>query len=242
MGAQSTVRRSPSGAMRQTGTLMPPCPVDGCPVGGCIPTIPAFASHRSLRCGRNAQLTFVNHHARPVNRPLPRSARRNRSHLPLRRLIQVGTSPRLTYVNRRKSLYTGRTSHRPQKMLRTASHSPWKTAPAMWLRYSCHRPERPVLGHFPKGKSCPNRVNQPLPRSARNNCSDPPLFRRFQVQNVPRLPKRELTQFPVHGYDISWCPSPSISGPRSQKPTNDTSGTTTRPATPRSNSDSCTRV
>ena len=69
----------PSGVRQQAGTLMPlaPCPFEGCPVGGCIPTIPASTSIRSLRC-------------------------------------------------------------------------------------CSHQPERPVLGHFPKGKSCPNRVNQPL--------------------------------------------------------------------------------
>ena len=224
MRARSTVRWTFGGARQQAGTLMllAQCPVEDCPVGGCLRRFPPSTSNRSLRCGTNVRLTFVNPRLQPVNQPLPRSARRNRSDLPLCRLIQVGTSPKLTFVNRPKSLYTGRTSHRPQKMSRTASHSPWKTALAMWIRSCSHQPERPVLGHFPKGKSCPNRVNQPLPESARNNPSDFPLLGLFQLRIRPQLPKRELAQFPVHGYDISSSPSPPISDPRSQKPTSKT--------------------
>ena len=77
MGARPTIRRSPSGARQQAGTLMPlaPCPAEGGPIGGCIPTIPASASHCSLRCGRSAQLTLVNLRRQPVNQPLPRIAR-----------------------------------------------------------------------------------------------------------------------------------------------------------------------
>ncbi len=77
MGAQSTVRRSPSGARQQAGRLLPlaPCPVEGCPVGGCLPTIPPSTSNRSLRCGRSAPLTLATLRRQPANRPLPRIAR-----------------------------------------------------------------------------------------------------------------------------------------------------------------------
>ena len=173
MGAQSTVRRPPSGARQQAGALMPlaPCPVEGCPAGGCIPTISTSASQCSLRCSGNSRLTFVNLRPQPVSR--------------------------------------------------------WKTA-AVWLGCICHRPEFPILGHFPKGKSCPNRVNQPLPEIARNNPRNFPPFRPFQRRIRPRLPKRELAHFPVHGYDISSSPSPPISGSRPRRQTDDPFGTRTR--------------
>ena len=99
MGVPSTVRRSPSGARQQAGTLMSlaPCPVEDCPVGGCIPTIPTSTSHCSLRCSRNARLNFVNLRIQPVNQPLPRIASNNGPSLPLFQLFQVQNSPRLPF-------------------------------------------------------------------------------------------------------------------------------------------------
>jgi len=114
----------------RTRRILPlaPSPVEGCPVGGCVSTIPASTSNRSLRC-------------------------------------------------------------------------------------SCHQLGHPILVHFPKGKSCPKRVNLPLPESARNNPCDFPLLGLFQLRISPRLPFWELTHIPVHGYDVTSGPSPPISGP-----------------------------
>ena len=134
VGAQSTVRRSPSRARQQAGTLMSlaPCPVEGCPVEDRVPGIPASTSKCSLRFS---------------NQP-----------------------------------------------------------------------------HFPFGNFHPNRVNPPLPQSARNNGSGFPLFRLFQVQISPRLPFWELTPIPVHGYDISsghWQSGVPVRGARPRAPLTD---------------------
>ena len=231
MGAPSTVRRSPSGAREQAGPLVPPapCTAEGRPVGGCIPTIPSSTSNCSLRCGRNARLTFVNLRLQPVNQPLPRSARRNRSDLPLRRLIQVGTNPPIDLSQSTQILVHGYDISAASEDALDRLPQP-RGGPLLLCGsdIAATGPERPVLGHFPKGKFPSQPVNPPLPRSARNNGPDLPLFRLFHVQNAPRLPKRELSQILVHGYDVSSSPSPPFSGPHPRKQTNDPSGTTTR--------------
>ena len=53
------------------------------------------------------------------------------------------------------------------------------------------------------GTLSPHPVNRPLPQSARNIGPNFPSFRLFHVGNGPRLPVREPTPIPVHGYDIT---------------------------------------
>ena len=120
MGAHSTVRRtlgSDGGSIRRLLTLAP-CPVEGCPAGGCTLPIPAYTSDCSLRCSRNAD-----------------------------------------------------------------------------------RPE----GGLPFSDR-----NQPLHQSARNTHSDIPPFRLFHVHFCPLAPFWASTQLPVHGYDSTSRPFPSV--------------------------------
>ena len=99
MGVPSTVRRSPSGARQQAGTLMSlaQCPVDGSPVGGCTPPIPSSTSNRSLRFSNQPHFPFGNFHPNRVNRSLPQSARNNGADFPFSHLFQVQNSPRLPF-------------------------------------------------------------------------------------------------------------------------------------------------
>ncbi len=227
MGVPSTVRRSPSGARQQAGTLMPlvPSPVEDCPVGGCLRRFPPPTFNRSLRCGTDVRLTFVNPRLQPVNQHLPRSARRNRSDLPHSRLIQVGTCPPIDFSQSTQIPVHGYDitlafEDAPDRL--TRSHGRQLLPRGSDL--AATGPERPVLGHFPKGNSRTQPVNQPLPQSARNNGPDFPFPHLFQVQNSPRLPFWELTLILVHGYDVTSGHSQSrvpVRGARPRAPLTD---------------------
>ncbi len=218
MGVPSTVRRPPSGARQKAGTLMllASCPVEDCPVGGCLRRIPPSTSNRSLRCGTDVRLTIVNPRLQPVNRPLPRSARRNCSDLPLSRLIQVGAGSPIDVSQSTQIPVHGYDialafEDVPDRLPRGSD-------------LAATGPERPVLGHFPKGNSRLQPVNQTLPRSTRNYGCYLPLFRLFQVQNSPRLPSWELTLILVHGYDTTSGLSQSgvlVRGARGRAPLTD---------------------
>ena len=96
MGAHSTVRRtlgSVGGSIRRLLTLAP-CPVEGCPAGGCTLPIPASTSDCSLRCSRNADLPLGGLPFSDRNQPLHQSARKPGSHLPLFRPFHVRNRPR----------------------------------------------------------------------------------------------------------------------------------------------------
>ena len=96
MGAHSTVRRtlgSVGGSIRRLLTLAP-CPVEGCPAGGCTLPIPASTSGCSLRCSRNADLPLGGLPFSDRNQPLHQSARKPGSHLPLFRPFHDRNRPR----------------------------------------------------------------------------------------------------------------------------------------------------
>ena len=95
MEARTTVRRTLGRARR----LMPlaPCPVEGCPVGGFTPRIPASTSNCSLRCSRNARLPFLQ--LRPIfrNQPIHKLLAKTAPTSLFSRYFQVQNSPRLVF-------------------------------------------------------------------------------------------------------------------------------------------------
>ena len=99
MRARSTVRWTFGGARGQIRTLisLAPCPVEDCPVGGCLRRFPPSTFNRSLRFSYQPHFPFGNFHPNRVNRSLPQSARNNGADFPFSHLFQVQNSPRLPF-------------------------------------------------------------------------------------------------------------------------------------------------
>ena len=99
MGAQSTVGRSFIRAREQTSTpeLLAPCAIEGCVAGGCSLWIPAPTSNRSLRFSNQPHFPFGNCPPIFETSPFHQSARRDRSHFPLCRPVQVAQRPRFPF-------------------------------------------------------------------------------------------------------------------------------------------------
>ena len=100
MGVPSTVRRPPSGARQQAGTLMSlaPCPVEDCPVGGCIRRFPPSTSHCLLRCGNQPHFPFGNYPLIFRASSFCKSARRTAPTSLSSRLFQVAQRPRFLFL------------------------------------------------------------------------------------------------------------------------------------------------
>ena len=140
----------PVGAFALTGTAS-----EGLRIA-CSDMAPMWLNHGPT--ARFSDLPFVNFRPQTLNHPLPRSARNHGCAPPHSLLFQVGTRPQLTFVNRRKSLYTGKTSKpasdAAQVGLRRELDGPGKLLAAMWLPRPAPR--------LPLGALAPNPWNQPL--------------------------------------------------------------------------------
>ena len=150
---------------------------------------------------RFSDLPFVNFRPQTLNHPLPRSARNHGCAPPHSLLFQVGTRPQLTFVNRRKSLYTGKTSKpasdAAQVGLRRELDGPGKLLAAMWLPRPAPR--------LPLGALAPNPWNQPLREAL---CSSPDVPAPNCLLRCIRLPGPPGNS-DAHDQDAACSPAPS---------------------------------
>ena len=184
MGAQSNVQRSFSGAKEQVRTVLTlvPFPVEGCPVEGCTPPIPALSPDCSLRFSRGlaaGPLGFLHFFGpRSFTEVLATSA----PTLPFPAYSTLEMVPDLDFSNSRQSLYTGTTAEPGSFPPCRIGEDAWVLPNAAW----CPASRLSTLDGNQTGSDSPVRARASPAKRAMNDKSR---------QNGQRTPEEDFSEF-----------------------------------------------